>query len=106
MRWLLSLLLLGIASVVQAVSHSGNRLLVLLDDLADKSKYSKYFQDIEGIGNLLLQFWNWCANSYVIIDRFFEVTYETAKSEKVTLFELGEKTYDHLLLLPTKSKGN
>lgn len=48
MRWLLSFLLLGLLAVVQAVSSSGNKLLVVLEELADKSKYSKYFGDLEG----------------------------------------------------------
>ncbi len=49
MRWLLSFLLLGLLSVVQAVSSSGNKLLVVLEELADKSKYSKYLADLEGV---------------------------------------------------------
>jgi oligosaccharyltransferase complex subunit beta len=48
MRWLLSILLLGLLAVVQAASSSGNKLLVVLEELADKSKYSKYFKDLEG----------------------------------------------------------
>ncbi len=39
------------------------------------------------------------------VDRDFELTFETPKSESVKLFELGERAYDHLLILPTKSKG-
>ena len=49
MRWLLSILLLGILAIVQAASSSGNTLLVVLEELADKSKYSKYFKDLEGL---------------------------------------------------------
>jgi oligosaccharyltransferase complex subunit beta len=48
MRWLLSFLLLGFLSVVHAVSSSGNKLLVVLEELADKAKYSKYLADLEG----------------------------------------------------------
>jgi hypothetical protein len=47
MRWLLSFLLLGLLSVVHAVSSSGNKLLVILEELADKGKYSKYLGDLE-----------------------------------------------------------
>ncbi|KUJ09781.1 dolichyl-diphosphooligosaccharide--protein glycosyltransferase-like protein 48 kDa subunit [Mollisia scopiformis] len=85
MRWLLSFLILGLLSVVQAVSSSGNRLLVVLEELAEKSKYSKYIADLEGRG--------------------FSITFESPKSDKVALFELGERAYDHVLLLPTKAKG-
>lgn len=48
MRWLLSFLLLGLLSIVQAASSSGNKLLVVLEELAEKSKYSKYLADLEG----------------------------------------------------------
>ncbi|KAE8454391.1 hypothetical protein EG329_000013 [Mollisiaceae sp. DMI_Dod_QoI] len=85
MRWLLSFLLLGLLSVVQAASSSGNKLLVVLEELAEKSKYSKYIADLEGRG--------------------FSITFESPKSDKVALFELGERAYDHVLLLPTKAKG-
>ncbi|TAQ86221.1 hypothetical protein B7494_g5459 [Chlorociboria aeruginascens] len=85
MRWLLSFLLLGLLSIVQALSSSGNKLLVILEDAAEKGKYSKYFADLEGRG--------------------FELTYESPKNEKLGLFELGERAFDHLLILPPKSKG-
>lgn len=57
----------------------------MLDDVADKAPYSKFLGDLEGRG--------------------FKITYETPKSESLTLFKLGERTYDHLLFLPTKTKG-
>lgn len=49
MRYLLSFLLLGLLSIVQALSATGNKLLVILEDVAEKSKYSKYFKDLEGL---------------------------------------------------------
>lgn len=53
MRWSQSLslpaLLLGIASLVGAINHEGAyRTLVVLEDAADKAKYSKYIADLEG----------------------------------------------------------
>ncbi len=48
MRWLLSLLLLGFLGAVNALSSSGNRLLVVLEEAAEKAKYSKYLGDLEG----------------------------------------------------------
>lgn len=44
---------------------------------------------------------DWCG----IVGRGFDITYETPKSESLALFELGERAYDHLLILPAKSKG-
>lgn len=49
MRWILSFLLLGLLSAVSALSSSGNKLLVVLEELSEKSKYSKYFGDLEGM---------------------------------------------------------
>jgi hypothetical protein len=48
MRLLLSLLLLGMLGVVSALSASGNRLLVVLEELAEKEKYGKFFGDLKG----------------------------------------------------------
>ncbi|KAG0650276.1 Dolichyl-diphosphooligosaccharide-glycosyltransferase subunit wbp1 [Hyphodiscus hymeniophilus] len=85
MRGLLSLLLLGLLSIVQALSSSGNNLLVVLEDVAEKSKYSTYLADLEGRG--------------------FKISYESPKSESLGLFSLGERVYDHVLVLPLKLKG-
>ncbi|KAI0395610.1 Dolichyl-diphosphooligosaccharide--protein glycosyltransferase subunit WBP1 [Xylariaceae sp. FL0594] len=85
MRSLVSFLLLLLVAVVQAISSSGDRLLVILEDVGDKAKYSKFLSDLEGRG--------------------FDIDYETPKSESLSLFHLGERSYDHLLLFPTKSKG-
>jgi hypothetical protein len=41
----------------------------------------------------------------VTTGRGFDIAYETPKSESLSLFHLGERSYDHVLLLPTKSKG-
>lgn len=49
MRWILSFLLLGLLSAVSALSAGGNKLLVVLEELSEKSKYSKYFGDLEGM---------------------------------------------------------
>ena len=47
MRWLLSGLLLALLGTVQALSTTGNRLLVVIDDVADKDLYSKFWTDLE-----------------------------------------------------------
>jgi hypothetical protein len=48
MRWFLSFLLLGLFAAVNALSSSGNRLLVVLEELEEKGKYSKFLGDLEG----------------------------------------------------------
>ncbi|KAH8662220.1 dolichyl-diphosphooligosaccharide-protein glycosyltransferase 48kD subunit [Xylariales sp. PMI_506] len=83
--WASSLLLLLLAAVAQAISSSGQRLLVVLDDVAEKAGYSQFLGDLEGRG--------------------FQITYETPKSSTLNLFSLGEREYDHIIFLPTKVKG-
>lgn len=56
MKAFLSLLLLGLVSLVQALSSTGNRLLVVLEEAADKSKYSSFFGDLECKLYLLIPF--------------------------------------------------
>ncbi|EIT76341.1 oligosaccharyltransferase [Aspergillus oryzae 100-8] len=85
MRWCLSLLLFGFLAVVHALSSSGNRLLVVLEDEAEKDAYSTFWGDLEARG--------------------YNLAFESPKSDKLSLFELGERAYDHVLLLPPRSKG-
>ncbi|KAI0845875.1 Dolichyl-diphosphooligosaccharide-protein glycosyltransferase 48kDa subunit [Daldinia vernicosa] len=85
MKSLISFVVLFFVALVHAISSSGDRLLVLLEDVAEKEGYSKFLGDLEGRG--------------------FQINYETPKSEGLSLFHLGEKSYDHVLFLPTKSKG-
>ncbi|OWO97876.1 hypothetical protein B2J93_7673 [Marssonina coronariae] len=86
MRWTLPVLLLGIFSLAGAINHNGDyRTLVVLEDAAEKPKYSKFIEDLEGRG--------------------FSLTFESPKSEKLALFHLGARAYDHVLILPSKSRG-
>ncbi|KAI1852045.1 hypothetical protein JX265_008150 [Neoarthrinium moseri] len=85
MRSLISFVLLLLAAVASAISVTGERLLVVLDDVAEKAAYSKFFGDLDGRG--------------------YKITYETPKSESLSLFKLGEREYDHIVFLPTKAKG-
>ncbi|KAK4187267.1 putative Dolichyl-diphosphooligosaccharide--protein glycosyltransferase 48 kDa subunit precursor [Podospora australis] len=73
------------ALCVSAVSTTGNRVLAILDDVAEKAIYSKFLGDLEGRG--------------------FQLTFETPKSESLALFKLGERVYDHVIFFPTKTKG-
>lgn len=41
-------LLLGLISCVAALSTQGNKLLVVIEDDGDKSKYSHFWSDLEG----------------------------------------------------------
>jgi oligosaccharyltransferase complex subunit beta len=54
MRWLFSFLLLWVASTVSALSATGNRLLVILEEAAEKDKYGKFWGDLEGKAAALL----------------------------------------------------
>ncbi|KAL2868525.1 dolichyl-diphosphooligosaccharide-protein glycotransferase [Aspergillus lucknowensis] len=85
MRWCSSLLLFGCLAAVNALSSSGNRLLVVLEDAAEKGLYSTLFGDLEARG--------------------YNLIFDSPKNEQLSLFELGDRAYDHVLLLPPKSKG-
>lgn len=49
MKSVVSVLLVLLAAVAQAISSGGERLLVILDDVADKTGYSKFLGDLESI---------------------------------------------------------
>ena len=46
------------------------------------------------------------ADTSETVERGFQTTIESPKNEKLTVFELGERAFDHILLLPSKSKGD
>lgn len=48
MRWLLSFLVLAIVAVVRAASFTGNRLLVVVEEQAEREKYSVFLEDLAG----------------------------------------------------------
>ncbi|KAL2220122.1 Dolichyl-diphosphooligosaccharide--protein glycosyltransferase subunit WBP1 [Thermoascus aurantiacus ATCC 26904] len=85
MRWFLSLLILGFWGAVHALSSSGNRLLVVLEEASEKDLYSTFWEDLEARG--------------------YKIFFESPKNEKLSLFQHGARAYDHLLILPPKSKG-
>ncbi|KAI1005736.1 hypothetical protein K3495_g2482 [Podosphaera aphanis] len=82
MRWLL---FLGFLSICHALSSSGNRLLVLIDEPVDTSEYSSYITDLK--------------------DQGYHISSKSPKDENISLFELEDRVYDHLLILPCKTKG-
>ena len=48
MRWCLALLVFCFLAVANALSSSGNRLAVILEDAADKELYSTFWGDLQG----------------------------------------------------------
>lgn len=116
MKSLISFVVLLFAALIHAISSSGDRLLVVLEDVAEKDGYSKFLGDLEGMREaslssatkLLLSPSPIRANSLFLFlpGRGFHINYETPKSEGLSLFHLGERSYDHVLFLPTKSKGS
>ncbi|OCK79958.1 Dolichyl-diphosphooligosaccharide-protein glycosyltransferase 48kDa subunit [Lepidopterella palustris CBS 459.81] len=85
MKWLFSFLVLALLGVVHALSSSGSRLLVVLEEPAEKDKYSEFWGDLEARG--------------------FHLSFESPKNEKLSLFKHGERAFDQLVLFPPKSKG-
>ena len=109
MRWLSCLSLLVLLGIVQALSSSGNRLLIVIEEASEKAKYSTFWGDLEGrleIDFLPLMLLTQCADENEFIARGYKLTFESPKNEKLSLFLHGERNYDHLLLLPPKAKGS
>jgi hypothetical protein len=48
MQWLVSLFVLLLAACASARSAFGNKLLVVLDDVAEKDAYSTFLEDVKG----------------------------------------------------------
>ena len=105
MQRFFSFLLIGLLGLAQALSSSGGRLLVVIEDVAEKTKYSQFWDDLEStLGPLLPSIdCDRVANLYV--GRGFKISFESPKNEKLSLFQHGERVYDHIILLPPKSKG-
>jgi len=49
MRWLFSFLALALLGAVQALSSSGQRLLVILEEEAEREKYSVLLEDLSSM---------------------------------------------------------
>ena len=49
MRWLLSLLLISVSSLVHGLSSSGSRLLIVIEEAAEQEKYSQFWSDLRGM---------------------------------------------------------
>lgn len=45
---ILFIIVLGILSIVKAASPNGNRLLLLLEESIEDTRYSKYIADLKG----------------------------------------------------------
>lgn len=85
MKSFLSFTLLLLATLVSAISSTGDRLLVVLDDVAEKANYTKFLGDLKVRG--------------------YKITFETPKSESLSLFRYGERIYDHVIFFPSRVKA-
>ena len=55
MQWAVSCLLLALVNVVQALSSTGSRLLVVVEEAAEKAKYASFWADLE-----CMHWQDWC----------------------------------------------
>lgn len=62
MRWLLSLFIIALSALVQGLSCTGNRLLVVIEEAVEKVKYSQFWGDLEG--PRIVKASNNCGNLY------------------------------------------
>jgi len=102
MRWLQSILLLPLLGLVSALSSTGKRLLVVQEEASEKSKYSEFWDDLSGM--------DVCARLFEMGTdwrpaRGYSLSFESPKSDKLALLKYGELNYDHVLILPPRSKG-
>jgi oligosaccharyltransferase complex subunit beta len=102
MRWCLAFFLACFLTAVNALSSSGSRLLVVLEDTAEKSLYSTLWSDLEGTAFFLVSSMHLLTH---LQGRGYDLSFESPKSDDLSLFQHGERAYDHLLILPPKSKG-
>lgn len=42
---------------------------------------------------------------YACKGRGYKISFQSPKTEKLALFRHGQRTFDHIILLPPKSKG-
>jgi oligosaccharyltransferase complex subunit beta len=106
MRWSIFSFALTLLGSVSALSSSGNRLLVVLEEAAQKDLYSKLWTDIKGTMKLSQSITNAREHQLMqFIGRGYELSFESPKNDKLSLFYLGERAYDHVLLLPPSSKA-
>ncbi|KKA27584.1 hypothetical protein TD95_001435 [Thielaviopsis punctulata] len=82
MKSLFSLAALAFAAIANAASATGSRTLVLVDEDGQKAEFSTFLGDLKSRG--------------------FDLTFSTAKAPSLKLFDLGERNYDHIVLLPSK----
>lgn len=106
MKLVLSFLLLALAAITQAASATGDRLLSIWEDVEDQKLYSKFIGDLESMHNPRITTGKLAtADSAFSAGRGYKITHATPKQEDLRLEHLGEKTFDHLVIFPTKSKG-
>ncbi|KAF2673085.1 dolichyl-diphosphooligosaccharide-protein glycosyltransferase subunit [Microthyrium microscopicum] len=86
MRWsFLPLIAAALAGWATALSSTGTRLLVVLEEESKQSQYSSLWAQLKSRG--------------------YDLSFESPKSDKLSLFRLGERAYDHVILLPPAGKA-
>ncbi|KAI8384284.1 Dolichyl-diphosphooligosaccharide--protein glycosyltransferase subunit WBP1 [Radiomyces spectabilis] len=81
---LLCAYILALLAPVQAHSVTGNKVLVLLDDLAQKATYSRFWQSLT--------------------DRDYKLVFKTASEADATLYYFGERLYNHIIHFAPKAE--
>ena len=89
-----------------AISTSGPRLLVVIEeDVDEKGKCSIFWDDLQSISIQATYKDLAIALLINLLDRGYHVTFASPRSEDFTLFKHGERAFDHIILVPPKSKG-
>lgn len=88
-----------------AISTSGSRLLVVIEDVDEKGKCSTFWDDLQSTSVQATYKDLAAASLIVLLGRGYHATFVSPKSENFTLFKHGERAFDHIILVSPKSKG-
>jgi hypothetical protein len=91
-------------------SVTGDRVLVLLDDLEAANSYTKFWHSLEGTHNIRVQLpvykpcliifsWN------IYSERQFHITFSTPQNQSDVLIAMAKRHYDHVVHFAPNSKG-
>lgn len=78
---------------------------MVTEQSAEKEKYSKFWDDLESTLAPLTLRYRLSAKA-ASSGRGYKLSFRSPKDEKLSLFQHGERAFDHIILLPTKSKGS
>lgn len=87
--------------VLQCLSLSHNRILVVLDYDEIRNSHSLFFKDLEGITINHILCFRWLLTIFKA--RGYELTFKLSSDSSFRLEEYGEYLYDHVIIFSPRS---